>query len=238
MTESSDLLELQSVDVEILRATKRLNELPEKRAILEVRAKEREAQSLGDKAELLVRKLESEVKARQDETTMIEAKIEQEQAKLMSTTDHRAVQSITREMDGLKRRCDKLEMEELQFMERVEKARAQVAAVHEHLAKLAKKETALIEQFKTVGGEIQAHLGQLEKRRTVLGNALDPDLLARYESTKEAKGGVGVGRLEGSMCTACRMELPSTRLQALKDGPDVGMCPQCRRLIVVRGVDE
>jgi len=238
VTKPSDLLELQSIDVEIIRAKKRLNELPERRAILEIRAKERDAQALGDKADMLVRKLESEVKLRQDEATMIEAKIAQEQAKLMSTTDHRAVQAITREMDGLKRRCDKLEMEELQFMERVEKARLQVTAVHDHLSKLAEKETVLIAQFKTVGGSIQTQLADLESRRTALGASLDPALLAQYESVKEAKGGVAVGKLEGSMCTACRMELPSTRLKALNEGPDVGICPHCRRLLVVRGGEE
>lgn len=238
MTQPADLLELQSIDVEIVRATKRLDELPEKRAILDVRAKEREAQALGDKADMLVRKLESEVKARQDEVTMIQAKIDQEQTKLMSTTDHRSVQAITREMDGLKRRCDKLEMEELQFMERAEKARSQVAAVRDHVSKLAEKETQLIEQFKDVGGGVQKQLNKLQKRRNALAKSMPVDVLARYESVKEAKGGVAVGKLEGQMCSACRMDLPSTLLQTLKEGPEIGICPQCRRLIVVRGVEE
>lgn len=230
---SSDLLELQAVDIEIIRAAKRLDELPEKRAILEVRAKEREVQSLGDKAGILVRKLESEIKARQDEATMIQTKLTQEQTKIMATSDHRAVQSITREMDGLKRRCDKLEMEELQYMERLDKARAQVAAVHEHLARLAEKEAALVARFKAVGGGLQREIAELEGRRSALSAAVDPGLVRRYEAAKAAKGGVGVGRLEGSMCSACRMELPAERLKELREGPEVGICPHCRRLLVI-----
>lgn len=237
MSDATDLLELQAADIEIARANKRLDELPEKIAILQVRAKQREATSLADKARLLLRKLEGEVKARQDEDEMLQAKIAQEQEKVMATTDHRAVQSITREMDGLRRRRDKIEMEELQFMERAEKARAQVDAIEEHRAKLAEKEAALIERFREVGGTVQSEIAALTDRRAALAAALGSDALARYESVRDAKGGVGVGRLEGAMCSACRMDLPAERVKELVEGPDVGVCPQCRRIIVVRCED-
>lgn len=234
MSEAADLLELQSADIEIVRAKKRLDELPEKRAILEVRAKQREIQALSAKAGVLVRKLESEVNSRQDEATMLKAKIAEEQTKVMATTDHRAVQSITREMDGLRRRCDKIEMEELQFMERLDKARAQTTAIEDHITKLAGKEAQLIERFKEVGGAVQGEIGDLETRRATLVKTLPAALVERYESIRATKAGVGVGRLEESRCSACRMDLPAERLHDLQGGPDIGQCPQCRRLIVVR----
>jgi len=234
VTEPADLLELQAIDIEIVRATKRLDELPEKRAILQLRTKQREVGALAEKAGVLLRKLDGEVRVRKDEAEMISAKIAQEQQKIMATTDHRAVQSISREMDGLKRRRDKLEMEELQFMERVDKARAQLAAIEEHREKLADKESELIERFKEVGGVVQAEIAALEKRRTALAKGLARDTLTRYESVRDSKGGVAVGKLEGPMCSACRMDLPAERVKDLVEGPDIGVCPQCRRLIVVR----
>jgi len=234
MQESVALLELQDIDVEILRATKRLDELPEKRAILEIRAKQREAQALHDKSDLLVRKLEAEVKARQDEVELVNDKLAVEQKKVMETSDHRAVQSITREMDGLKRRRDKLEMESLQFMDRVEKAKAQRSTIDEHIARLADKEQQLIERFKVAGGELQGEIARLERRRALAEKAVAGTMLEKYEACRESKGGVGVGRLDGVVCSACRMELPAERIAELSDGPDVGVCPQCRRLIVVR----
>ena len=120
MTQASSLLELQALDLELLRSHKKLEELPEKHAILAARAKQREVTALQGKADLVVAKLQSDLKAHQDEIAMLTAKIDEEQAKVMATTDHRAVTSITREMDGLKRRRDKLEMESLQLMERIE----------------------------------------------------------------------------------------------------------------------
>ncbi len=233
MSEATNLLELQSVDLEIIRATKRLDELPEKSVILEARAKQREANALHTKAEVLVRKLESEVKARQDELALLKDKIDSEQRKVMETTDHRAVQSITREMDGLRRRCDKLEMESLQYMERVEKAQAQVAAIAEHVGKLQEREAAYVARYQQVGGGIQKEIATLERKRKKLAAGVDPTLLARYESVRDSRGGIGVGELDGVMCTACRMELPAERIKELLEGDQVGTCPHCRRIIVV-----
>lgn len=234
MREADALLELQAADVEIMRAGKRLDELPEKRRILEVRAKQREVGVMHQKTELLVRKLESELKARQDEIASLTDKIEVEQKKLMETADHRQVQSLSREMDGLKRRVDKLEMESMGFMERIERAAAQVVTVSGAVDQLAEKEQSLIEQFKKAGGALQKEIAQLKARRNKLAKQVDPDLLQRYEAARAAKGGVGVGCLNGDSCTACRMSLPAERVRDLTGGPDVGVCPQCRRLIVVR----
>lgn len=227
------LLELQTTDVEILRAQKRLDELPEKVAILEVRAKIRETSALREKVELLNRKLNAELKARQDEIELQTDKIAVEQTKIMSTTDHRQIQALTREMDGLKRRVDKLEMESLQYMERVEKAATQLSTVDGHLDKLKDNEGKLIEHFRSAGGAVQDQIAVLEAKRASLAASLPKDLLEKYETIR-GKSGLGVGRLEGATCSACRMELPSTRVAHLQAGPDIGVCPQCRRLIVVR----
>jgi predicted nucleic acid-binding Zn-ribbon protein len=59
-------------------------------------------------------------------------------------------------------------------------------------------------------------------------------MLQRYVTLCEAKAGIGVGRLEGDSCSACRMQLPAESVAALVAGSDVGICTHCHRLIVVR----
>lgn len=234
MNEPQALLELQDIDVEIMRANKRLETLPEKQAILGVRAKQREVATMRDKAQMLVHKLDAELKARQDEITMLAEKIGVEQAKIMETTDHRQVNALTREMDGLKRRVDKLEMESLQYMERLDKAKVQVKTIEDALGKFSEKEAELIEHYKTAGGALQKEIGRLESRRKAAAKNVSEELLKRYEAARVSKGGIGVGRLDGESCTACRMSLPAERVRDLSNGDDIGTCPQCRRIIVVR----
>jgi hypothetical protein len=234
MGESDALLALQDLDLEVMRAEKRLDELPEKRAILETRAKTAEVSQLKAKADLLVSKLEAELRAHQDEVAMLTEKLTTEQKKVMETSDHRQVQAITREMDGLKRRRDKVEMLSLQLMERIEKANGQRDKVDAALAQLAAKDAALVAQFQEKGGEIQSTIATLRARRDAYAAQLAPETLARYEAVRDQKGGIGVGRLEDTTCSACRMELPAERVKDLRtSGSDVGTCPACKRLIVI-----
>ena len=234
MTQAASLLELQDLDLEILRAKKRLEELPEKREILAVRTKMRDVTELHRKADVLVHKLNYDLKAHQDEISTLAEKIAVEQVKVSETTDHRTAQSITREMDGLRRRQDKLEMESMQLMERIDKAQAQIGKIDEALAQLGQKDAALVVQYKRVGGALQGEIAAAEKKRVSIAEALDKDTLARYEKVRQSQGVIGVGRLEGDQCSACRMSLPAERVLELESGPDIALCPQCRRLIVVR----
>jgi uncharacterized protein len=233
MTQAASLLALQDLDVEIMRAKKRLEELPEKREILAVRAKIKDVSDLHGKADLLVKKLTADLKAHQDEIATITEKLKEEQVKVMATTDHRAVTSITREMDGLRRRQDKMEMESLQLMERIDKAVAQTGKIDEALTQLAAKDAVLVKHFKKVGGALQREIADMEKRRAETVEQIDAVIVVRYENVRESRGGVGVGRLEGGACTACRMSLPAEKIRALETGDEISICPQCRRLIVV-----
>jgi uncharacterized protein len=234
MAESDALLALQDLDLEVMRAEKRLDELPEKRAILETRAKIAEVQKLKAKAQLLVSKLEAELRAHQDEVSNLTEKLATEQKKVMETSDHRQVQAITREMDGLKRRRDKVEMLSLQLMERIDKADGQLVKVNAALDQLAVKEESLVEQFKAEGGKLQTEIATLNARRDAYASQLSADTLQRYRTVRDQKGGIGVGKLEDTTCSACRMELPAERVKELRgSGSDVGVCPECKRLIVV-----
>ncbi|MHB9002503.1 MAG: zinc ribbon domain-containing protein [Coriobacteriia bacterium] len=235
MDQGAALLDLQETDLSILRAEKRLDEMPEKRAILETRKKIRDVGQLRGSAEELVGRLQREVARHEDECSTVKEKLESEQAKFMSgeIKNPKELTHISREMDALKRRLDKLEMEEIALMERVEKAKGQVDKVDAALKQLASKETAVIATFKSQGSELTKEIEALKAHRETLTPKIDADLLARYEAIREAKGGIGVGRLEGSKCTACHMELPIERVASLKGGPDVASCPGCRRLIVI-----
>jgi len=238
MKQAALLLELQRLDLEITHSRKRLEELPEKQAILDLRHKIRDVSALRRKAEVLVGKLNADLKAHQDEIEGLTVKIDAEQAKIMSTSDHREVASLTREMDGLRRRKDKLEMESLGLMDRIDKATVQSATIDAAIEQLTQKEGDAIERFKSVGGALQTETAQLEAQRVKVAAALEKPTLSEYESIRESKGGVGVGRLESDTCSACRMSLPAERISHLTSGPDIAICPQCHRLIVVRTDDE
>ncbi len=237
MDAAQTLLALQELDLALMRGEKQLDELPEKRAILEVRHKTADVRALREKAAELVHRHERAISAANDEVAAVDEKIAEVQAKLDSGegVTPKELHNLSREMDALKRRKDKLENDELQTMERLDTAKAQVAKVDAALEQLAAREADLVGRFREKGGAVQSDLERHRTERAMLAGGIDSALLDRYEAARGAKGGIGAARLNGTTCSACRVELPRERVRDLHEGPDVGVCPSCRRLLVVRG---
>jgi len=238
MTEGASLLELQEVDLQLKRSTKQLDEMPEKKAIITARHKLKDVEALRAKAAEFVRRVEQEVSRLEDEGATLTTKITSEQKRVMSgdITNAKELQHITREVDSLKRRREKTEMELLAAMERVEKAKSQETKVQSAIEKLQASEGRLVDEFKDKGGGLQTQIDQLTRVRERLCAQLPSELLEKYESLRSAKGGVGAGRLDVATCTACRIELPAQRVSELSAQGGITECPACRRLLVI--VDE
>lgn len=229
------LLQLQQNDLAVMRSMKRLDEMPEKRSILEVRSKRREIEALKAKADSLRARLERDIARNDDERAQLSAKITQEQNKIMSgdVTNPKELQYITRELDALKRRLDKLEVEGVALMERLEKAKGQIAKIDQALEQLSAKEAHFTEKFLEKGGQLQAEIEMMKSERVHIVASLPSDVVEKYEAVRAAKHGVGVGRLEHGTCSACRMELPAERVEELLVGPAVSTCPMCKRMLVI-----
>lgn len=230
------LLALQDADLGVTRTERELDELPEKKAILGIRKKKREVEALREKARAYSAGVGRAVSRVEDEVAALDEKLAHEQARLSSgeVTDHREVSNLTREMDGLRRRKDKLEMEELGLMEKGEKGAAQERTIEAAIAKLGSDEEAMVQRFKDAGSALLARIETLKAQRATLAAEIPADMLATYDSIRESKHGIGAARLDGGICGACRVELPADKIHLLLDGPDVSECPMCRRLLVVR----
>ncbi len=236
MTEGDALIALMEQDLAIARATKALDELPEKKAILQLRQRLKEIEGVAEKAEAYLRKANAMVARAADEVASVQAKIDAEQAKVLSgsVTDSKELQHLTREIDALVRRKDTLEREELGLMEKAETGEAQVSRVHAALNEGGAKEASLIEAYKARGGEMQTEIARLKAGREAIAAKLPAALLARYEAIRASKHGIAVGELKGSLCTACRTAIPSGEAQSLAAGPEIGECPNCKRIMIVR----
>src|SRR5574340_661014 len=234
MLEGDTLVALMEQDLSIARAEKMLDELPEKIAVLQLRKRLKEIEALRDKARAYCHKADSMVTRSNDQAATVQAKIDTEQAKVLSgeVSNSKELQSLTRELDALKRRKDAIEFEELGLMEKAEAGSAQLAKVEAALAEGSAKEAALIEEYKVRGGALQAEIAQMKQAREALGAKLSDATRARYESLRESKHGIAVGILEGSLCSACRTQIPSSEAQAIQAGPEIAECPNCRRILV------
>lgn len=235
MSNGEALIALMEQDLEIARAEKALDELPEKRAVLQLRKRLREIEAVRDKAAAYCHKIDAMIAHSADDATTIQAKIDTEQAKILSgeVTNPKELQNLTRELDSLKRRKDAIEYEELGLMEKAEAGQEQLDKVVAALAEGSSREAALIEEFKAKGGELQTEIVRLRESREKVAQQLPAQLRARYDGLRESKHGIAVGVLKGDLCSACRTQIPAQEAQALHAGPEVAECPNCRRILIV-----
>ena len=232
------LVELQEHDLTLMRLNKQLDEMPEKRAILAARGKIAELRALQQRSEAVLGRVDAEVRRGEDEIRVLNERIQTEQDKLLSgaVKNPKELQSISLELDSLKRRADALEAETLAKMEKREASSAHAAKVAAAISTGESTEAHLTESFKQHGGELLAALDAEERARDALLKALPGELRARYEAMRDSRHGLTVGVLSDGRCSACRVGLPAGKVDELLRGPDVGECPNCNRLLIVRGL--
>lgn len=229
------LLDLQEADLEIARTQRRLDELPEKTRILELRHKIADVTKLREKTAEYASKVSREIAKLEDAVSATSAKMDEEQAKLLSgaINNPKELANISTEIDLLRRKKEQFENDMMALMEKREAAQLQVNKIDEALAKAGKDEAKLVTRFQKAGGDILAEIEKLKRRRNRLAKAVDPDTLVRYEKIRESRHGIAAGRLENDMCGCCHTTLPAVAVQSLRTPGMVGECPNCRRLIVV-----
>lgn len=235
MDQVESLLRVQESDLAIMRTRKRLDEMPEKQAILAARKRIREFKELLARIDALVAETDRTLARQEDDTVALSQKIETEQHKILSgeVTNPKELQNLSRELDALGRKKEKAENETLGLMEKREKAGEQRAKVVAAIADAETKEKALVVDFQRKGGDLLREIETRQQQRAAALDGLDPELVKRYEAARETKGGIGIGVLGEDMCSACRVGLPSERVAVLREAGAVGTCPNCKRLLIV-----
>jgi predicted nucleic acid-binding Zn-ribbon protein len=184
-----------------------------------------------------VRRFDAAAQVLEDSIAGVKSKMDSEQAKLVSgqIVNPKELQAVSRELDSLRRRVEQLESEELVEMQKREDGLAQAARIDAALTEGARREAELTERFKVRGSDILARIDTERRARAALAGLLPTGMRGRYEALRERWNGTAVGTLADGMCSACRVGLPSTKVQALLEGPDWADCPNCGRILIVRG---
>ena len=113
---------------------------------------------------------------------------------------------------------------------KIEEVESQVTSA---LAAVERQEAEATASFQKQGGALKNDEARLQAQRSHLAAQLPQDLLATYEKTAARSGGVAVARLLDGKCGACRAVIEGGRLIDLKGQAPLGVCPACKRLLIV-----
>ena len=228
------LFELQRIDLEIMRLTKELDELPQRAIIMAARDKKAEIQAKGEKVAELKRATMKRVTRIDDEDASLAKKEAGVQAAIDAAHgDFRNVEARTKELAGIVRRRGTIAEDRAAIQAELDKIGAMEAQIALAVAEISAKEQQAIDSFQKQGGELKLAIAKLEAARGPVEAKVDDDLARAYDRIVARSGGVAIGVLDDSRCGVCRMPIESGRLIDLRSQAPLGICPACKRLLVI-----
>ena len=230
----TNLLRMQQIDLDLMQAKKKLEELPQRATILAARQKKRTIEQKRDQvAEMRARAEGMAAKLEAEDAELAEKQRRVQEAIDGSLGNYRNVEAHTKELNGFAKRRNALEVELTRLGEELAKIEGVQSQVSQALAEVDKQEAAAIVSFQREGGALQAEIARMSADREGMSAELSPELRDTYNRTASRTGGVAVGLLTEGRCGVCRTVIDGGRLIDLKAEAPLGTCPHCKRLLVV-----
>jgi len=235
VAQQSLILELQSLDNEIMQANTKLKSLPEIEQLLHI---DKRITTATD--ELAVVKAEAdqialELRRGEVDVETVTDRIKKDEARLASgNATPKELEQLQHEVGTLKKRQEHLEEIELEIMIRSDAIVARSNTLTTDLASLQTLKDEISGRLKTATDEINKVIADKNTARNLVANQIEKPLLDLYEKIRGNGGGVGAAALVGNKCNGCNLAINAVEMERIKSlGKDELLrCEECRRILV------
>jgi uncharacterized protein len=234
MDPARPLLDIQEMDTAIDRLTARMRALETGEDAAVALAEANEAERMMGEIRLRLDELSRDQMRFEHEIDSMSQKSAAEERRLYdgSVANARELDSITHEVDNLKKRRSDREDELLALMEVREELEGQERAAAQRSGSLR----ARVEEVGSVAADEIERLGaELKERgeaRAALAETVDAEFLELYEELRPQKKGVAAVALIDGVCQGCHEQLSSVYVDRLKRVEGPKRCEHCRRILV------
>ena len=229
------LLDLQKVDLEIIQAKKKRSELPQRAKLAILKSKRDLFTEKREQVMALKEKADADMASVESEDTMLAEKQQRAQELIDAAgSDYRSIESHSKELSGFAKRRDTLSGKIEQLSAQLQKIDGMLAQLDQGLAVVEREQKSVRDSFLAQDSQLDGEIAQLLEKRTSMAASLPGDLVALYERTAQKTGGVAIGRLVDNTCGVCRSAIEGGRLIELKAAAPLGVCPSCKRLLVIK----
>lgn len=228
------MLKLQTTDIDIIRAKKELADLPQIAKMNELTAKRDALNAKRAQVDAMQKRVEADIARLSTEDEVLADKQRHAQELIDNAgADYRSVESHSKEMSGFAKRREELDKKLGSLAEEVSKIEAIQTQFDKALAVVAADEQKTKASYDEQSASLRANLEEMSQVREAQAAALPANLLKLYQETARHTGGVAVGVLNETKCGVCRSNIDGGRLIELKSEAPLGVCPNCKRLLVI-----
>ncbi len=161
------------------------------------------------------------------------SKIDPEERRLYdgSVKNIKELQNIQHELESLKERRSAFEEQLLEIFSRVEIAERERSTCARTVARLE----ALWEKDQQDLRHEARRLGDLivrtDRRREEQKVRINPRALHLYEDVRRRRGGNAIARVQGGVCSGCRIAIPEGLRKRAFSSDALAQCPNCERIL-------
>jgi uncharacterized protein len=224
------LFALQQIDTRIGRARTEIDEMDHGRtAGRAAKVAKREL----EQAQETLRRRQADQKDAELQLQQLEAKLEKARKSLFAgkVTNPKELRALERDIESLERQRGRLDEQVLETMTDVERLVAAAEASSKALSRGVKLYRRTSAEHEERQKTLEAELAELEAQRGPLAASIPPILLKSYGAKRAGPTGVAVAAVDGAVCAACRVAVPSVSLQKLADAEAVVLCDNCGRIL-------
>lgn len=228
------LLDLAELDATRARLQHRANTMPEQRQLKDMEQARAEHRAWVVRATGELEDVQAELTRLQDDVTLVEQRLERNRERQGSASaTAKDLQGLEAEVETLVRRQSLLEDTQLEVMQRVEDAEAELERARSAQSTVELEAEELVTKRDAARAELQAEAKVVAGARKTLLTEIPAELIALYEQRRE-RYGIGAAELVGGVTTGSNVTLDARDLASiLSAAPDeVIMCPDSNAILV------
>jgi predicted nucleic acid-binding Zn-ribbon protein len=194
-------------------------------------AKSSQAQASLDQVKHQLMKIETERKESELQVAENQERIKKYSLQQFQTKKNEEYKALAQEIEHCKEEINKLEDQQLEFMEQAEAIQKKIAAHNESARETKQMAEGKITELNQRESVLKGELTHLSEKRVQLAGKVDETLRARYERLLKHKGEKVIVGVEHEACGGCHVILPRQIIIACQSNTEVITCPNCGRLL-------
>lgn len=233
MTETTALIKLQEIDIQLLKDASALAAMPQQAKLKTIALARKKVESeitkiVGQRkdAQIAIEDLNESLEKYHEVQERVQAEA------LEGNKTHREVRDLDLSLSTLAKRIEKANFEMGPAKERLEKLQLAEKNAKLTLERLDAERDSQTAAFNEGSSQLKAHVIELKGQRDTVAAEVAPEHLASYETARKRFGGLAVETLIGNVPSICRVKLQPSLFHDLSHGPEITECPYCHRMLI------
>ena len=225
MSESVNLMQLQDIDLQLLKLASNLASMPQVQKIKNAQLAEKKIASQLKQVLGVKKDVEIDISDLNEQRAHYVQKTEEVSAAVETATNHRALRDFDQQLSSLAKNIEKCDFKLAAKAKELEKCKKAYQTAQDLQVKLMKERESLSQS-------LRAEIVELSKSREDLAAQISANTLERYEAARKRFKGLAVEHLVGNVPSVCRVKLQPSSFHDLQHSSEIAECPYCHRMLI------